>query len=280
MTERYSGKAVALLTQHGKETLIGSVLEPTLGCAITLAEGFDTDQLGSFSGEIKRLDTQLQTARQKARIGMDLTGLSLGIASEGSFGPDPFGGLIPWNIEILIWIDDEHQLEIVGMAQGPALSLRRAVTNLMDLEQFAHQAGFPNHHLMLRPQSEVDPRVMKGLDNKHSLQMAFEACQQEAPNQTVFAENDLRAFCNPTRQSMIRLASEDLLIKIQAHCPVCVMPGFAVTGHLEGLPCSLCGSATKLAKSYTWRCSSCNFKLERLNNTAAADPSRCDFCNP
>lgn len=259
---------------------MGPILEPALGCTLLRAEGFDTDRLGTFSGEHKRQDSQLQTARKKARIGMDLTGLKIGMASEGSFVADPFGGLIPWNIEILIWIDDENQLEIVGMAQGPALSLQRALVNLPDLEQFALEAGFPQHHLLLRPQSENDLRVRKGLSDKNSLLQAFEACKKESHNQVVFAENDLRAFCNPTRQALIRLATEDLLKKIKANCPVCAMPGFSITEHLVGLPCSLCGSPTKLAKSYTRRCASCDYTLEQPNNAALADPSRCDFCNP
>ena len=52
----YTGKDVALLTQHGKESLINPVLEPAVGCRILLAKGFDTDQLGSFAGDIKRID--------------------------------------------------------------------------------------------------------------------------------------------------------------------------------------------------------------------------------
>jgi len=48
MTERYTGKAVAFLTQHGKEALVAPLLEPALGCTIVRAEGYDTDLLGTF----------------------------------------------------------------------------------------------------------------------------------------------------------------------------------------------------------------------------------------
>jgi YHS domain-containing protein len=37
---------------------------------------------------------------------MDLSGLPIGLASEGSFGPDPFIGMFSWNVEMIIWIDD------------------------------------------------------------------------------------------------------------------------------------------------------------------------------
>ena len=280
MTERYIGQTVAFLTQHGKESLVAPLLEPALGCTIVRAEGYDTDQLGTFSGEIKRPDGQLQTARTKARIGMDLTGARLGLASEGSFVPDPFGGLMPWNIEVMVWLDDDHGIEIVGMAQGPARSQHRALRWLPDLEKFALEAGFPEHHLILRPQSESDPRMHKGLADWPALKQAFAACQKASDNQLVYAENDHRAVCNPTRQAMIRRAAEDLLKKIQSACPACTLPGFSITGHTAGLPCRLCGHATRLARSYTWHCHACDHKLEQPTQQTHADPGRCDVCNP
>ena len=280
MTDRYFDKSVAFLTQHGKEALIGSAFKESLGCHVVRAEGFDTDLLGTFSGDVKRPDTQIQTARRKAQIGMELTGFNLGLASEGAFVPDPFSGLIPWNIEVLVWIDKENQLEIIVTAQGPARSLHRAIKNFSELEKFAYEAGFPEHHLLLRPQSENDLRVKKGIANSGELKQAFEECQKQASNQTVFAENDLRAFCNPTRQSMIRLAAQDLLSKIQSNCPLCETPGFSMTEHVSGLLCSACRKQTKLAKSFTWCCEKCDFKLNQPNKMLFADPSRCDFCNP
>jgi len=53
-----------------KERVIAPVLEPALGCQIELVDGFDTDQLGTFTRDIPRDGTQLEAARKKARIGM------------------------------------------------------------------------------------------------------------------------------------------------------------------------------------------------------------------
>ena len=91
----YSGRGVALLTQHGKERMIAPVLESALGCRVERVTGYDTDQLGTFTRDVPRAGTQIEAARKKARIGMELSGLSLGLASEGSFGPDPMGGCFP-----------------------------------------------------------------------------------------------------------------------------------------------------------------------------------------
>ena len=53
---------------------------------------------------------------------MELTGLSLGLASEGSFGLDPFSGMFPCNVELLVRLDDSLGIEVVGVAQGTARS--------------------------------------------------------------------------------------------------------------------------------------------------------------
>ena len=91
----YRGHRMALLTQHGKERVIASALEPRLGCRVEVAGGHNTDQMGTFTREIPRLSMQLKAARRKASIGMELSGLSLGLASEGLFGPDPLAGVLP-----------------------------------------------------------------------------------------------------------------------------------------------------------------------------------------
>lgn len=280
MTDRYLGTTVSFLTQHGKESLVAPLLEPALGCHVIRAEGYDTDNLGTFTGDIKRPDTQLQTARMKARIGMELMGASVGISSEGAFVPDPFGGLMPWNIEIVVWQDDVHRLEIVGKAQGPACNHQALVQNVHELEKFAAAACFPSHHLTLRPQSDSDKRIRKGLKDWKTLNEAFHACMQESNNARVFAENDLRAFGNPTRQSMIQRATQDLLNKIHSACPACALPGFSITGHRPGLLCRQCRRATRLPLSHTWLCHACGHQIEKPQEVRYAEPDRCDYCNP
>ena len=78
--------------------------------------GFDTDLLGTFTRETARGGSQLDAARRKARKGMELSGLDAGLASEGSFGPDPFAEMVPWNVALIAWLDDRMGIEVVGMA--------------------------------------------------------------------------------------------------------------------------------------------------------------------
>ena len=277
----YRGKNVSLLTKHGKEKIIAPIIERNLGCSIDLIQSFDTDELGTFDRTIEREGTQLQTARRKAHIGIDFSNTNMGIASEGSFVPDPFSGFMPWNVEMVVFVDDLHGIEVVGIAQGSAMSMSRFVRDFDSLMDFADQAGFPSHHLILRPEHQDDPRVQKGISNPEVLKSAFIHAQSESKNGKVFVENDLRAFCNPTRQRMIAQATEDLAQKLLSLCPQCESPGYLKTKNQPGLACKACGCPTKLPVCEIWTCKYCEFESHQtVNVDIRAEPAECSLCNP
>jgi len=93
---------------------------------------------------------------------MEILGASYGIASEGSFGPDPFG-LFPWDVEFVILIDRVRGIELVGRAQGPGRHLHDLVSTQEALEAFAERAGFPEHGLVVRADGPDDSPIWKGL---------------------------------------------------------------------------------------------------------------------
>ena len=277
----YTGQQIAFLTQHGKDELLRSMLAEKLGCEVVRAAGFDTDQLGTFTRDVERSGTQLAAARFKAHKAIELTGYSVGLGSEGAFGTDPVGGIMPWNTEVLVWVDVMRGIEIVGIAQGPGGGLQRLITDEVALRQFANDAGFPDHGLVLRPNDPDDPRVRKGLTDWHSLIEAFEAVITESSKKCAFIELDLRAHLNPTRQKMILRAAENLVTKIMSPCPQCDSPGFWEKERITGLPCSVCKLPTRLPVAFVWRCSACEHSEEmREAPDKRADPARCDYCNP
>lgn len=276
----YRGAVVALLTQHGKQAWVAGPLAQALGCRIVHTDAYDTDLLGTFTREVPRPGSQREAARRKARIGMELVGASVGLASEGAFGPDPMAGVVPWDTEILLWLDSARSLEVVGVAQGPACHLQGTVRTLEELEAFALRAGFPSHHLVLRPSHPDHPGVRKGLADTQALHHAFANCRRESADGTVHVENDLRAFCNPTRQQLIHAAAQDLARKLASACPRCRAPGFAVSRHHPGLPCLSCGQPTRLPRALVWSCTACGHAQEQAVASDGADPTRCDHCNP
>jgi hypothetical protein len=276
----YQGLPVALLTQHGKQDLVRPILEATLGCHLIHTDGYDTDVLGTFTRDVARPGSQLEACRRKARLGMALTGSTLGVASEGAFGPDPYTGWMAWDTEALLWVDATQGLEVIGMAQGPAQSLHRVVSTPEELVQFAAEARFPAHHLVLRPDHADHPDLYKDLSDQDSLQSAFHAARAASRSDRVFVENDLRAHCNPTRQDIIRKAAHDLVQKLTSLCPQCHAPGYGIERKVPGLRCKTCGHPTRLPVADIWQCAVCAHQEHRDTAHGWADPGQCDRCNP
>jgi hypothetical protein len=277
----YQNRKIAFLTQHGKQAVIAAALEPALGCTIEHVTGYDTDQLGTFTRELSRPGTQMEAARRKARKGMELSGLSVGLASEGSFGADPFTGMFPWNVEMLVLVDDSMGIEVVGVAQGPARNGALRTGSWPEAQAFAAREGFPEHHLVMRPEGQDDARIHKGIASADALRTCFEQCLSLSGNGKVWIETDLRAFANPSRMQRIAQAAEDLCQRLNAICPACAAPGYGVTSRQPGLPCEACGQPTSSYRSQTWTCVRCPHKAEELRtDRVVAEARHCPHCNP
>ncbi len=276
----YRGSIVALLTQHGKEKVIAPLLASTIDCQVRQVTGYNTDQLGTFTRDIPRPGTQLEAARKKARLGMELAGLTLGLASEGSFGVDPFTGAFPWNVEIIVWIDDTLGIEVVGVASGTSNFSHLLAASWEEVEKFARTAGFPDHGLVVRPQHEDDPRIRKGITDWETLRDAFRWACGEADNGRIFLETDVRAHMNPTRMKMIGQAAQDLAHKLCTLCPVCNTPGFQIMERVPGLPCEDCGAPTREAKADIHRCTRCGHQVTVERPGTVSPAGYCNFCNP
>ena len=280
---RYENRPVAFLNQHGKEIVVGPVLAGGLGCQVERVRGFDTDQLGTFTRERPRSGTQLEAARVKAREGMRQSGLRLGLASEGSFGLDPMIGFFPWNLELLVWIDDDLELEVVGVGSSRNTNFTHlSSASWEEVTKFAEQIGFPEHHLIVRPFDEDDPRVRKGLADWDTLRTAFESAREQSENGRVFVETDMRAHANPKRMSVIAEAAEDLVKKLRSVCPQCHLPGFARVKPVPGRRCEACGCATDAPVAWVHGCLKCPYQetypLEDVPKYVS--PAECPNCNP
>lgn len=275
----YAGREVALLTQHGKEAVIAPVLDVALGCRVRRVAGYDTDRLGTFTRDIPRLGTQLEAARRKARIGMELAGLPLGLASEGAFGPDPMLGRLPWNTELVLFIDAGLGIEVAGLAQQATRFAHLLTGDWEAARRFALAQGFPAYHLAVRPAAQDDPRVEKGLGGWAELETAFRRAVALAGNGLAFLEHDVRAHVHPARREVIRLATEDLRARLLSRCPACGSPGYWPVARTPGRPCADCGAPTREPRAEIWGCPMCAGREVRPV-PGHADPGRCDFCNP
>lgn len=110
-----TGVVAILATQHGKERVIGPVLNEALGLRVECTPDLDTDQFGTFSREIPRRGSPLAAARAKIAAAFECSPHArVGLASEGSFGPHPPIPFVPPGLELVLLVDRETGFELTG----------------------------------------------------------------------------------------------------------------------------------------------------------------------
>jgi len=266
---------VVIATQHKKEQVIAPLFKE-LGIEPLVLPDFDTDQFGTFAGEVERKQDALATARLKIQQALALSGETLGLASEGSFGPHPKMGFVPADEEVLLLMDLENQLEIaVSKISTNTNYAQQEVSSWKELREFAIEVGFPTHALILR----TETRLQKGISDWQTLKDTFKEIHLSGIS--VQAETDMRALFNPTRMKVIEKATTLLINKINSVCPVCTYPGFDIVERKEGLPCLLCQQPTSLTLSVTHGCQHCHHQVEtQFPDGKSSDPMYCLYCNP
>lgn len=280
----FNNRVAVLATMHKKERVIAPLLKKELGIKVTVPQ-FDTDQFGSFTREIERSGTQIEAARLKAEQVLLLTGESLGIASEGSFAPHPSLFYASCNREIVIFIDRENDLEIIGEELSFDTNHNHLkVSNIQQAMDFAQKVGFPEHGLVVMQKDYPDSsdEIIKGINTEAALIEAINNSLKKSADGTVHLETDMRAMYNPTRMKNIEKATCNLIEKIKCLCPKCSTPGFDIIQRIPGLPCEWCSAPTTLTNSVIYKCQKCGFKKEKLfpDGKQFANPANCMYCNP
>lgn len=277
----FKNRRLLIATKHEKEKVIAPLLEKSLGVICFVNENFDTDLLGTFTGEIERELDPIATARQKCLLAMKLSNCDLGVASEGSFGAHPSIFIASADDEFLIFIDTKNNLEIIVRELSMETNFNGSeITNEQELLDFAQLVQFPSHGLILRPSKSENSTIIKGITNLKDLKNTFHLLHETFNK--VYVETDMRAMYNPSRMTVIQNATKKLVEKINSCCPQCNIPGFGITDAKKGLKCSLCRSATNSTLSYIYTCQHCQYTKEEMypHNKTTEDPMYCDYCNP
>lgn len=282
----YAGQRVCLTTLHGKERVLARPFLHGLGADLVVCDR-DTDQLGTFSGEIERPADPITTCRRKAWLGLEATGLRLGLASEGSFGPHPAVPLLPVGQEVLVFVDRDRQLTVVE--QRLELRTTFASRTVVPAElpgdgfrRWLHQVRFPSHALLARPVPPAAGPPIKAIRTPAELDEAVARCAAASAEGRVLLETDMRAHCNPTRMASIRRLGFQLVRRLRQPCPRCASPGWGRIEGIAGLPCRCCGTPTGLLAQERWSCSACAHSAwrPRRDGRRVADPMHCPWCNP
>ncbi len=256
---------------HQKEKVCAVAFSRGLGLLPRATEGIDTDQLGTFCGQISRPAPASEVVVAKAKLSLRGDCVNdLALASEASFSPHPSFPFVPLHQEILVLVDGARQISWLEVGSTLRTNFaQHVVHNSQEQRGWAEKMGFPGHALMV---SRDDGPWLKGIQRWADLPAHFP--------QTL--ATDMRAHLNPTRCSLIRRLSMQLVLRLRTPCPSCQGPGFGVVDRRRGLPCSGCGYPTSWILACLWRCEWCQHleQRQRPDGIKNADPAHCDVCNP
>lgn len=266
---------VALGTMHGKEAVITPPFA-RLGITVRRAD-IDTDRFGTFAGDIPRAGTMLEAARAKARAAAQATGLRIGLASEGSYGPHPLIPLLPFGQELLLWLDTKTEHEIVETLTDPTPSYDHAtLRDQAEAEAFLSRISFPKTAVIVQTAPSAAP-LAKGVTDRARFDAALVAAL--GTTGSAFVQTDMRADMNPRRMAVIGDLAERFAMRLATTCPACAAPGFGRLRALPGLRCGDCGSETALIAADILGCTACVHETARPR-AGEADPAHCPHCNP
>jgi hypothetical protein len=277
----FKGRPLLIATKHEKEKVIAPIMAKELGVKCFVVPNFDTDELGTFTGEIERKEDPITTARNKCLMAMEFTNCDMAIASEGSFGSHPSIFFAQADDEFLFFIDKKNNLEIIARELSLDTNFGGAVIqSRQELDEFAERARFPSHALIARKSIDDFIEIEKGISDWGKLLEVYNHFIELYGS--VYIETDMRAMYNPTRMKVIESAAIKLANKITSCCPNCNTPGFGVTDAKRGLPCEWCRFPTRSTLSHIYICQKCSYVKEKMypHQKESEDPMYCDNCNP
>ena len=277
----FKGRTLFIATKHKKEQVIAPIFEKEYGVMCYTSEIFDTDLLGTFSGEIERKEDALTTLRNKCIGASIATNCDLVLASEGSFGPHPSLFFANADEELIMLKDFKNDFEIVAREISLETNFNAKLINTeSELLAFAKQVYFPSHSIILRPAEKEYSKIFKGIESESLLLQYFRDLKKEFFS--VYAETDMRAMFNPLRMNVIEKATQKLVEIINQLCPMCSTPGFDIVLSQAGLPCENCSIPTRSTLNHVYQCKKCFHKEIKFypRGIQFEDPMYCDNCNP
>ncbi len=275
----YKNKRVLLASKHEKERVIRPVFLEKIGCEIYTSD-FDTDQFGTFTGEILRTQNAYETCVLKAKAAAMEASCFYSVASEGSFGPHPSNPFFASDHEIMVFVDLKNNWVIAEQLVTPKTNYKMLTLHpKTEVGPFLESVQFPSHAVILQV-SDTKEVIGKGIQDvsllNHLISTGF-----TKGNELLLA-TDMRAMVNPMRMEALSLLAEKLAARILTCCDACGAPGFGFISTTETLTCRLCDGPTSLHQFEVWGCVACENKEKkpRHDHLKQADPTYCNYCNP
>lgn len=277
----FFGETVYFATKHSKEKVLHPLLsEIGMNC---VSLDVDTDSFGTFSGEVERSGSVMDTLRCKTDAAAKLKPEArFLLSSEGSFGAHPFIGFVASDHEALLFVDRKLQTEIYVDEISTETNLAEIEFKASDdLHAFLKEIGFPEHGVIVKTMDD-NSIVFKNLQTFQAVEQAIKDAFLISSEPKVILSTDMRANFNPSRMKVIKKAGERLIESLKSLCPECQTPGFSIVKGIPGLPCEECGEPSRISKEVLWGCVKCDYseQKERPDGVRTISPAECDFCNP
>lgn len=215
------GLPILIATMHGKEAVLASPLA-AMGFKVLLPLGYDTDTLGTFSGDVRRPGTAFEAGLEKARRACQITGVARAISSEGSYRPCQT--LFPGarNAELMAFVDLESGIEFVEhLTNLPTRFVKGRVPANMtapETQALLSAMDWPKIRAMVVPHDPgngvMPEHVFKGIESIDELCKAMRHCERYSDDGKVHLETDLRAHMNPSRMASVAQVGQALVQRL------------------------------------------------------------------
>lgn len=202
-------KLIAIITKHGKEKIIGPILQAKLNIPYEHI-CLDTDKFGTFTNEKARKNIH-KSLKQKIKIASKHTKADIIISSEGSFYPHPYIFGLHLNTEHIAYYNRTNKQEIIVHENFTKLVFdKQIITNELELNTFLKKNKFPSHKVIIEiPRLILKNKYIKDISDKSELLHLLK-------NQKKFIlHTDQRADRNPTRLKNIEKVTYKLIDQLQ-----------------------------------------------------------------
>ncbi|MCX7124567.1 MAG: hypothetical protein NTU49_02190 [Gammaproteobacteria bacterium] len=276
----YNNTEIILATKHKKEEAIQKPFLESFEATIFVPNDYDTDQFGTFTGEIARVKTAYETVLEKARLAAMHYDFDYAIANEGSFGPHPSLFFAPGDVELMSFIDIKNDINVVEFEITTDTNYNHVdITQKENYDYFLTRIKFPSHGIIVRSLDDHSI-IKKGVRDFDELNKTI--ASGFSKYKKLRLETDMRAMMNPTRMNIIHQLAIKLVNRLKKTCNKCHAPGFGKISFSGNLPCKSCGTKTELYKNKILSCIKCDYqeKLPRPDLLQKSDPKYCPYCNP
>lgn len=277
----YTQQRIGLASIHRKERAAAAPFRRLLDAEIVVAPRVDTDQLGTFSGEIPRPDALVETCLAKAELAFDSLDVDCALASEGSYGPIDRVPLKPGGLEIMAFVDRKRGVRLVETLLTHRTNWR--LWRFGGGDPAVHAAiaaiGFPESGIFVMRNTDFS-EPHKSLKTVDEVVAAVDREAARSDDGLALLISDMRAHRNPQRMQVLRALSWKLARRLAHTCPKCGAPGFGHVHSTRGLPCEECREPTHWIDFEVDGCSACGHAVARprKDRRKSAPRTACRVC--